>query len=44
VVEHYVEIDDAKPNHLEDVAKILEVLALQFRTCAENIREADHTE
>ena len=44
VVEHYVEIDDAKPENLEDVAKILEVLALQFRTCAENIREADHTE
>jgi hypothetical protein len=39
VVEHYINIDDAKPNHLEDVAKILEVLAEQFRTCAENIKE-----
>ncbi len=39
VAEHYVEIDDAKPADLENVAKILEVLAEQFRTCAENIRE-----
>lgn len=39
VVEHYVEIDDAKPADLENVAKILEVLAQEFRTCAENIRE-----
>jgi hypothetical protein len=44
VAEHYVEIDDAKPDDLEKVAKILEVLALQFRTFAENAREADHTD
>ena len=44
VAEHYVNIDDAKPKDLEDVARILEVLAEQFRTCAENIREADHNE
>ena len=39
VAEHYVNIDEATPNDLEDVAKILETLAEQFRTCAKNIRE-----
>jgi hypothetical protein len=39
VVEHYVNIDDATPNNLEDVAKILEVLAEQFRNSAECLRD-----
>lgn len=39
VAEHYINIDDAKPDDLENVAKILDTLAEQFRTCAENVRE-----
>lgn len=44
VAEHYCEVDDAKPADLENVAKILETLALQFREFANNQREADHNE
>lgn len=44
VAEHYVEVDEAKPDDLENVAKILETLALQFREFANNQREADHNE
>lgn len=39
VVEHYVQLDDARPNHLEGVANILETLARQFRESAQNIRD-----
>lgn len=44
VVEQYLEIDDAKPEDLEKVAKVLETLAEQFREFANNQREADHNE
>lgn len=44
VVEHYVQVDDAKPADLDKVAEILETLARQFRESANNIREADHNE
>lgn len=41
VAEHYINIDDThdKPEDLERVAFILETLAGEFRTCAENIKE-----
>lgn len=39
VVEHYINIDDATPDNLDDVAKILEVLAEQFRSSAEVMRD-----
>lgn len=41
VVEQYINIDDThdKPEDLERVAFILETLASQFRTAAENIKE-----
>ena len=40
VAEHYLNDDDeAKPEDLEKVAKVLEALALQFRVFAENMKE-----
>ena len=51
VAEHYAEIEGLDSEHykvyaenLEKVAKILDTLAEQFRTCAENVREAEHVE
>jgi hypothetical protein len=38
VVEQYLQIDDATPDDLENVAGILETLASQFREAALNIR------
>lgn len=43
VAEHYCEVDEAKPEDLENVAKILETLAEQFRTFAENARQEEGT-
>lgn len=39
VAEHYLNEDEAKPEDLEKVAKVLEALALQFRVFAENMKE-----
>jgi len=39
VVEHYLEIDEAKPADLEKVAKVLDALALQFRESAVLLRK-----
>ena len=39
VVEQYIEIDEATPDDLEKVAKILEALAEQFRTSAQIYRD-----
>jgi hypothetical protein len=41
VAEHYMNIDDThnRPEDLEQVAKVLDALAEQFRTFAENIKE-----
>jgi hypothetical protein len=44
VAEHYCQIDEPQPIDLETTARVLEKLAEQFRTFAENAREADHTE
>jgi len=42
VAEHYCEIDEPKPIDLRTTAKVLETLALQFRTFAENLEEAEN--
>jgi hypothetical protein len=41
VAEHYCEIDEPKPIDLITTARVLETLAQQFRTFAENLENED---
>jgi hypothetical protein len=42
VAEHYCEIDEPSPLDLETTARVLEKLAEQFRTFAENLKEENN--